>query len=247
MIETWHDRLNARMRELGVKAVDLARACGVKPPSVSDWRSGKSKEIEGHNLLRAAKFLQVEPEWLRTGRLPKHIATSNVVHDSARDIFPWKPGDLDPDQFVIIPRFKVWAGAGHGNEYDGDGMEPETQGLAFTAAFCRLVGWSKETHYTIRARGDSMIERGIRDGWTLVIDSRVKEIVPQRGDGENVYLIDYDGQRMLKHLATLPGGGLMIASANSRDPIWRNPIHLSPDQAELVRVLGLVVHAQGLF
>ena len=246
-MKTWNERLTDRMKELGLREADLARACGVKPPSVHYWITGKTKKIEGENLLLAAKALRVDPEWLRTGKTPKHALGSNVAEDSARDIFPWKPGDLDPDQFVIIPRFKSWAGAGHGNEYDGDGMEPETQGLAFTAAFCRLVGWSKETHYTIRARGDSMIERGIRDGWTLVIDSRVNEIVPQRGDGENVYLIDYDGQRMLKHLAPLPGGGLMIASANSRDPIWRNPIHLSPEQAELVRVLGLVVHAQGLF
>lgn len=46
----------------------LARACGIKPPSVNDWVSGKTKSIEGENLLRAAAFLKVSPLWLATGR-----------------------------------------------------------------------------------------------------------------------------------------------------------------------------------
>jgi transcriptional regulator with XRE-family HTH domain len=50
-----------------VKGVELAAAVGVKPPSVSDWLSGKSKTMEGENLLRAAKFLGVNPMWLANG------------------------------------------------------------------------------------------------------------------------------------------------------------------------------------
>lgn len=51
-----------------IKGVDLARAVGVKPPSVSDWLSGKSKTMEGENLLRAATHLNVNPIWLATGK-----------------------------------------------------------------------------------------------------------------------------------------------------------------------------------
>ncbi|WP_153903434.1 helix-turn-helix domain-containing protein, partial [Acinetobacter baumannii] len=50
-----------------VKGIDLARAVGVKPPSVSDWLSGRSKTMEGENLIKAAKFLGVNPDWLATG------------------------------------------------------------------------------------------------------------------------------------------------------------------------------------
>nr|WP_122302276.1 S24 family peptidase [Pseudomonas amygdali] len=46
----------------------LARACGVTAPSVNDWVSGKTKTIEGQNLLLAADFLQVVPLWLATGK-----------------------------------------------------------------------------------------------------------------------------------------------------------------------------------
>ncbi|EMJ4069568.1 TPA: helix-turn-helix transcriptional regulator [Pseudomonas aeruginosa] len=48
----------------------LARACRVKPPSVNDWLSGKTKTIEGENLLNAAAFLRVSPLWLATGKGP---------------------------------------------------------------------------------------------------------------------------------------------------------------------------------
>lgn len=49
----------------------LARACGIKAPSVSAWFSGDTAEIEGKNLLAAAAYLKVRPEWLATGRGPK--------------------------------------------------------------------------------------------------------------------------------------------------------------------------------
>lgn len=58
-------------RPRGWKA-DLARHCQVKPPSVSDWASGRTLTLEGSNLLGAASFFGVNPEWLRTGRGSKY-------------------------------------------------------------------------------------------------------------------------------------------------------------------------------
>lgn len=69
-MKTLAERLKYAMEVLPpkkVKGVELARAVGVKPPSVSDWLSGKSKTMEGENLLRAAKHLNVSPIWLATG------------------------------------------------------------------------------------------------------------------------------------------------------------------------------------
>lgn len=69
-MNTLAERLKYAMEVLPlkkVKGVDLARAAGVKPPSVSDWLSGKSKTMEGENLLKAAKFLGVNPLWLASG------------------------------------------------------------------------------------------------------------------------------------------------------------------------------------
>ena len=48
----------------------LARACGIKEPSVHAWFSGATAEIVGKNLLAAAAYLNVSPQWLQTGRGP---------------------------------------------------------------------------------------------------------------------------------------------------------------------------------
>lgn len=69
-MNTLAERLRYSMEVLPskkIKGVELARAVGVKPPSVSDWLSGKSKTMEGENLVRAAKFLNVNATWLATG------------------------------------------------------------------------------------------------------------------------------------------------------------------------------------
>ncbi len=69
-MKTLAERLKYAMEILPpkkIKGVELARVVGVKPPSVSDWLSGKSKSMEGENLLKTAKFLGVNPVWLATG------------------------------------------------------------------------------------------------------------------------------------------------------------------------------------
>lgn len=54
---------------------DLARHCGVKPPSVAEWRSGKTKELTGSNLLLAADYFKVSPKWLSGRSRTKEIQT----------------------------------------------------------------------------------------------------------------------------------------------------------------------------
>lgn len=61
------------------RPADLARACGVKPPSVSDWLSGKTKKMEGANLLAAAEFLDVSYWWLAAGQGPMRPDTAERV------------------------------------------------------------------------------------------------------------------------------------------------------------------------
>lgn len=74
------DRLTLAMARIGMSQADLARACEVKPPSVHGWLNGKSKYLRGENLLRAAKALNVDQQWLATGEGNMQIPTtaSNV-------------------------------------------------------------------------------------------------------------------------------------------------------------------------
>lgn len=61
------DRLTIAMKSAGISQAELARMCGVKPPSVSGWLSGKAKFLRGENLLAAANALNVSQQWLATG------------------------------------------------------------------------------------------------------------------------------------------------------------------------------------
>jgi transcriptional regulator with XRE-family HTH domain len=74
----------------------LAAACGIKPPSVSDWLTGKTKTLEGANLLNAARFLEVRPEWLASGTPP--MRSTDRVADSANVLyFPSQPAGLSDE------------------------------------------------------------------------------------------------------------------------------------------------------
>jgi transcriptional regulator with XRE-family HTH domain len=77
-MQGWAKRIKERLdagRKDGLSATGLARACGISQPSVSQWfnDSGSKKATEmirGDNLLSAARYLNVRPEWILTGKGP---------------------------------------------------------------------------------------------------------------------------------------------------------------------------------
>lgn len=72
-MKTLADRLIDAMKgPPKVTGVALAKACRVAPPSVSGWRTGDSKTLEGSNLLAAAAFLGVNAKWLADGMGPRY-------------------------------------------------------------------------------------------------------------------------------------------------------------------------------
>jgi transcriptional regulator with XRE-family HTH domain len=56
------------MDAMGLNQTQLAAACGLRPPSINDWFSGKTKMIDGKNLVLAARALNTTPEWIMTGK-----------------------------------------------------------------------------------------------------------------------------------------------------------------------------------
>lgn len=65
------------MRERGLTQAQLAHACGIKPPSVSQWFSDGVKRttmISGDALVAASKALGASPEWIVTGRGQRDVS-----------------------------------------------------------------------------------------------------------------------------------------------------------------------------
>lgn len=93
------DRLKSLLDENpGLNQTGLARACGIKPPSVNDWFSGKTKTLKGQNLLRAAAYFGVNAEWLSSGRGEKWVKDSPQAGEkSSNPVPPSHLVSLDPD------------------------------------------------------------------------------------------------------------------------------------------------------
>lgn len=126
-MKTLAERLRYAMEVLPpkkIKGVELARAVGVKPPSVSDWLSGKSKTMEGENLLRASSFLCVNPSWLATGSgKPDMVASEPPA--PADSSFSNVRINEKPLRRIPVLDF-VQAGTFHETGYDGLNPKSET-------------------------------------------------------------------------------------------------------------------------
>lgn len=195
-----------------VSQASLARACGIRAPSVNDWLSGKTKTIEGQNLLIAADFLKVQPMWLATGKgsmrkgvdsglLPDSKETNVISLDSRRK-------SLD-SSFITIPQLDVAGSMGAGR-VPPDHIEVirditvhldwlQTQGLSYS---------NLENLAIIDGDGDSM-EGTFRNGDALLVDRGITEI---RTDA--IYVFTLDGELFIKRLQRLTGGSLRMISDN---------------------------------
>jgi len=219
-----------------VSQVALARACGIRAPSVNDWLSGKTKTIEGRNLLLAAEFLKVQPMWLATGKGP-------MRKDSpAEDPAPSKESNVVsvdfsqpqlPAGYVTIPQFAVKASMGKGlmaPQGPLDVIKDMTVHLDWLAK--RGVSYSKiENLAIITGDGDSM-EGTFSDGASLLVDMGITEI---RTDA--IYVFSLDGDLFIKRLQRITGRSLSMISDN---PIYK-PVELSGDKLERMHVHARVL------
>lgn len=62
------ERIFEARRDAGMKASNLARMVGVTSAAVSRWEKGLVKNLRMEHLFTIARLLNVDPEWLATGR-----------------------------------------------------------------------------------------------------------------------------------------------------------------------------------
>lgn len=179
-MKTLAERLKYAMEVLPpkkIKGVDLARAVGVKPPSVSDWLTGKSKNMDGPNLVRAAKFLKVNSTWLGTGvgkpTDKEKDEDSNFSNVSFNDM-----------QLRKIPVLDfVQAGIFNATNYDG--IIP----LSYT--YTDYNGSNPEAIFSVVVTGKSM-EPDFVAGDKLIIDAALSAkpgsfVIAQNGNNEATF------------------------------------------------------------
>lgn len=96
-MSTLADRLKSAMADAGLRQLDLARLCGVRPPSVNDWLSGKTRALRGVSLIKAAAALGVSEQWLAEGRGPKSREEARLAPPQPSR--PWPFMLIDPERY----------------------------------------------------------------------------------------------------------------------------------------------------
>jgi phage repressor protein C with HTH and peptisase S24 domain len=187
-MNTLSERIAYLLELRGLSQSALAVKVGIKQPSVAAWLSGKTKKIEGENLLNTALALGVHPEWLATGQGP---VNKDEKQESA---FPRIPSEKD---FVLIPQYTTKGACGNG--YLNDHVEL-VGGLVFKRSWLERMRLDADNACVIYASGDSMYP-SISDGDVLLLD---KTANPLRSD--EVYAFMVDDEVVVKRLSKGFGG-----------------------------------------
>lgn len=99
----------AMRRHPGLSQADVARACGVKTPSVTDWLNGKTKSLKPEPARRGAVLFGCDQNWLATGTGTPNwggalSAQATATARATADLSVGKPPDLDQALRVVLAR-----------------------------------------------------------------------------------------------------------------------------------------------
>lgn len=85
----WAERLHSLMTAAGKTQADLARACRIKPGSVSGWfdKGKPTKMLAGDNLVAVAALVESTAEYIITGKAANPYETH--VHEPAHELGAW--------------------------------------------------------------------------------------------------------------------------------------------------------------
>lgn len=164
-METFADRLRWAMENKKTSQSDLARAVGVNRATINFWVSGKTKEVEGSNLSKAANFLGVTPLWLTTGKGPKEPGKTVDIY------WPDDPQKKGPTPAGLIPVIS-WIKAGAWSEIV-DHLSPGD-----ADKFIPIYRSAGPHSFALEIKGRSM-EPEFFEGDTIVVDPN---LAPNPGD-----------------------------------------------------------------
>ena len=198
-MQTTSDRINQRMRDLGLQHKDLVAATGASKGTVTNWINGVNNPT-GKRLVQLAQALKTTSSWLLTGNSTPEFT----------QVEPWDSNTPLDDDEIEIPFFKDFSFACGGGSI-GEAIANETRKLRMSKATLRNLSIMKENAVAATAIGDSMSPT-IKDGDTIHVDLGRKNIK----DGK-IFAICIGGLFYCKRLYNLPLGGVRIVSDNSTE------------------------------
>lgn len=208
-MNTLADRLTIAINAAGITKAELARRVGISAPSVNGWFTGKAKFLRGENLLAAARALDVDQDWLASGKgaMQRHVV-------SEAETAPYlQPAEISSNEtqgdYVRVQQLD--AEAGMGGELVNDDNPEVVRAMDFTPSYIRsVVGFLPPPGrlVLITGRGDSMIPV-IQPGDVVMVDTGTTSY-----DGDGIYLINTGGGQQIKALQHR-GDAIYVVSANA--------------------------------
>lgn len=208
-MNTLADRLTIAINAAGITKAELARRVGISAPSVNGWFTGKAKFLRGENLLAAARALDVDQDWLASGKgaMQRHVV-------SEAETAPYlQPAEISSNEtqgeYVRVQQLD--AEAGMGGELVNDDNPEVVRAMDFTPSYIRsVVGFLPPPGRLVllTGRGDSMIPV-IQPGDVVMVDTGTTSY-----DGDGIYLINTGGGQQIKALQHR-GDAIYVVSANA--------------------------------
>ncbi len=220
-MNTLADRIKQRLSALSKSQADLAKYCKVRPPSVSKWLSGSTKVLQGQNLLRAAEFLECDPDWLASGKgFWANTAAQEKNHEIVTSPFTIKMLSED-----VLGRYMI-------NTSD---ISANISYIEYTEDQYRRIFTAKNPSSLrlTNIKVDNM-SGTLEPGDLVFIDISIN-----RYDGDGVYLFMVGSHLHLKRLQ-MAGNNLLVISDNRQYKSWEI---LPKDKGSLV-VVGKVLLGQ---
>jgi phage repressor protein C with HTH and peptisase S24 domain len=208
----------------------LARSMGVSPSAFRKWLKGEA-EPSRERLVALARASGVSVAWLAEGEGPEPVfdaVSGNRRKQVGRDFAV----EDDWSEFLLLPRRPEAAAAGAKTPAAPAG----TAFMALRHDWVRSVcGVDPNKLLLETAIGESMTPT-IRDGNTLLVDTS-----DQTFRNFGIYVLEINGQRLVKRVQRKHDGSLVLISDNSAylpDPVGK-------DVADSVKAIGRVVWVGG--
>ena len=220
------ERIKFRLRTLNKTQAGLCRYCKVKAPSVSKWLSGMTKTLKGENLLRAAEFLECDPDWLATGKgfwqlnSSKTTEQDTFTENTESQAFP------EFELFAISPLFL--------SEFiiSTSDINSSISSIEYTEEqYRRMFGSKDPQNLNITNIKVDNMSGTLEPGDLVFVDTSIKKY-----DGDGIYLFVFSNHLHLKRLQMV-GNILMVISDNPKYQTW----NISQKEKSNLSVMGKVL------
>ena len=220
---TLGNRIKYGLEKTGKTQADLSRYTNIKSATVSQWCSGKVKALKSSNALMVSRFLEVDYNWLISGKGSPETTMSDEYKNE--------------DQYVRVYLSHVTLQGGNGYE---PSIEEESTGelirLRRTFFDAHHLNASKCTCFPVE--GESM-QPLIYEGEYVIVDMTQNNLNEIK-DGK-IYAISVQGLPRIKRLFRKLDGSLIIRSENKN---FGEDI-VQGDQLNYIKLIGRVVARLG--